>query len=128
LVVEISAGREASGALSKAIRCNKTARSFGSCRLFLSSGKDQASVFFRWQPASQRGLGSSVAKSFLKSEALWFVKVLKSLSWASRVILGRERHNFTRFALFHSPIFGEGIEYKDGFFDVGLKLRLPHPL
>ncbi len=50
------------------------------------------------------------AKFWIK-EAQCLVKVLKSLSWAFPSWLGCEKHNFTRLALFHSSIFGEGIPH-----------------
>jgi hypothetical protein len=48
---------------------------------------------------------------FSKSEALWVVKVLESLSWVfvSEVFV-LEDINFIPKTLFHSPNFGEGID------------------
>jgi diguanylate cyclase (GGDEF)-like protein len=44
-----------------------------------------------------------------------FVKVLKSLAWASRVSWVVEDFNSTRKALFHSTNFGEGIDLEEVF-------------
>lgn len=53
------------------------------------------SAFFRSARKTQHGHPSA------RNQHPENVKVLKSQSWASRVILGCEKHNFTRFALFH---------------------------
>jgi hypothetical protein len=47
------------------------------------------------------------------ASATMFVKVLKSLSWASRRKLGLVDFNFTRLALLYYFIFGEGIANKE---------------
>src|SRR6266508_4655512 len=69
---------------STEVRCDKNAEWFDNCLLSLSSAIDPASSSVRWQPASPRSPGSFDEKSFSQEEAQSFVKVLKSLSWASR--------------------------------------------
>jgi hypothetical protein len=49
-----------------------------------------------------------------------FVKVLKSLAWASRVSWVVEDFNSTRKALFHSTNFGEGIAYRNHYHSLGI--------
>src|SRR6266536_1186171 len=102
---------------SRKVCCDKNAEWFDSFHLSLSSEICRASSSVCWQPASQRSPGSSGVEPFSPKEAQCFVKVLKSLSWASRRKLLFDRlqlypksptlllHFWRRYCIYHLYIY-----------------------